>query len=64
MRYKFGGGGGGLYLEGLIFGILRYSYPSFVYKGSFYLRHSVIINKNRPFINLIQVKKKNCITGL
>ena len=24
MRYDLGGGGGGLYLEGLIFGILRY----------------------------------------
>ena len=38
---------GGLYLEGLIFGILRCSYipASFIYKRSFYLRHCVIINK-------------------
>ena len=27
---RVGGGGGGLYLDGLIFGILRYSYPSFI----------------------------------
>ena len=32
LRYEFGRGGGGLYLEGLIFGILRYSYLSFIYK--------------------------------
>ena len=24
LRYEFGGGGGSLYLEGLIFGVLRY----------------------------------------
>ena len=58
MRYEFGGrGGGGLYLEGLILGHFTVFYPSFIYKGSFYLRHSVIINKKRPFINLFAVKK-------
>ena len=28
LRYEFGRGGGGLYLEGLISGILRYSYSN------------------------------------
>ena len=59
----WGRGRGDLHLEGLIFGILRYSYLSFIYKGSFYLRHSVIIIKKRPFINLIAVKKNPELQG-
>ena len=34
LRYRFGGGGGGAYLEGLVLGILRYHFSVIIFSHS------------------------------